>query len=104
MPSAYGRNAALLGQMAREKNLPCYRCGLEFDWHAPVRTRWRFSADHILPKSRGGSDELSNLLPAHIGCNSARGNGTTRGLGSHNGIRRHENAPDARSPHSERWP
>jgi 5-methylcytosine-specific restriction endonuclease McrA len=32
------------------------------------------SADHILPRSLGGSDALENLRPAHRTCNSARGN------------------------------
>jgi 5-methylcytosine-specific restriction endonuclease McrA len=32
------------------------------------------SADHVLPRSRGGSDALENLRPAHRACNSARGN------------------------------
>lgn len=32
------------------------------------------SADHILPRSLGGSDDIANLRPAHARCNSARGN------------------------------
>jgi 5-methylcytosine-specific restriction endonuclease McrA len=39
------------------------------------------SADHLLPRSMGGSDALENLRPAHRVCNSARGNrigGTSR--------------------------
>jgi len=31
------------------------------------------SADHLQPRSKGGRDSLSNLRPAHQGCNSARG-------------------------------
>jgi 5-methylcytosine-specific restriction endonuclease McrA len=30
--------------------------------------------DHRVPRSKGGGWELGNLLPAHHGCNSARGN------------------------------
>lgn len=30
------------------------------------------TADHIVPKSQGGGDELSNLLPACHQCNSTR--------------------------------
>ncbi len=31
------------------------------------------SMDHVVPRSMGGSWDLSNLRPAHFGCNSARG-------------------------------
>lgn len=32
------------------------------------------TADHVLPRSRGGSDAIENLRPAHTSCNSSRGN------------------------------
>lgn len=31
------------------------------------------SADHLVPRARGGSDDLANMRPAHRVCNSARG-------------------------------
>lgn len=31
------------------------------------------SADHIVPRSHGGSDDLANLRPSHRLCNSRRG-------------------------------
>lgn len=31
------------------------------------------SADHIIPRSRGGADTLANLRPAHLRCNKQRG-------------------------------
>lgn len=31
------------------------------------------SADHLIPRSRGGLDLLENLRPAHRSCNYARG-------------------------------
>lgn len=34
------------------------------------------TADHITPRSRGGSHSLANLRPAHGSCNSARGDQT----------------------------
>ena len=30
------------------------------------------TADHIVPRSHGGTDALDNLRPAHSSCNSAR--------------------------------
>lgn len=32
------------------------------------------SADHLTPRSLGGSDQIENLRPAHKLCNSQRGN------------------------------
>lgn len=32
------------------------------------------SLDHIIPKSKGGSNHSTNLVTAHISCNSARKN------------------------------
>lgn len=31
------------------------------------------TADHVQPRSKGGLDTLTNLRPAHHGCNSLRG-------------------------------
>ena len=36
------------------------------------RNSW--SVDHIIPVSRGGRNIISNMWPAHKGCNNARGN------------------------------
>lgn len=38
---------------------------------------WRPALDHILPKSRGGSDDPANLRLAHWWCNSALNDGRT---------------------------
>ena len=32
------------------------------------------SADHVIPRSRGGTDDIENLRPAHLRCNISRGN------------------------------
>ncbi|NDE02585.1 MAG: HNH endonuclease [Gammaproteobacteria bacterium] len=32
------------------------------------------SIDHVIPRSRGGSDDLANLRLTHWGCNRKRGN------------------------------
>ena len=34
------------------------------------------TADHLEPRSQGGTDELENLRPAHRSCNSTRGTRT----------------------------
>jgi 5-methylcytosine-specific restriction endonuclease McrA len=33
----------------------------------------RVSADHIIPVSLGGTDDVSNLAPSHLKCNVKRG-------------------------------
>lgn len=47
----------------------CHICG------QPARHDDPLEADHITPVSRGGSDEFSNLRPAHRSCNRRRGQG-----------------------------
>ncbi|WP_366126460.1 HNH endonuclease [uncultured Mobiluncus sp.] len=33
----------------------------------------RLSLEHLVPRSRGGTDSIENLRPCHLGCNAARG-------------------------------
>lgn len=49
----------------------CHLCGGPFNdpRDPPV-------ADHVVPRSLGGSDELDNLRPAHRSCNGSRGTDT----------------------------
>lgn len=52
----------------------CWLCGLPINltiaWPHPSS----FSVDHVIPRSKGGTDALDNLRPSHLGCNSRRGN------------------------------
>ena len=41
----------------------CHLCGL----------KGATTADHLIPRSKGGPDTIENLRPAHLGCNSSRG-------------------------------
>lgn len=43
---------------------PCWICGKD----------GASTADHLTARSRGGTDALENLRPAHLACNAARGN------------------------------
>ena len=36
------------------------------------------SVDHVLPRSKGGTDDIENLRPAHLRCNLRRGNRAPR--------------------------
>lgn len=58
------------GKVYYKTNGKCSYCGEDLEpfgyWHM----------DHQFPKSRGGSDELDNLMPACKFCNSSKGNKT----------------------------
>lgn len=45
----------------------CWLC------HKPISEK-QFSSDHVTPRSRGGSNKIDNLRPAHKRCNWDRGN------------------------------
>ena len=52
----------------------CWICGNACDYKANPNDNVYPSIDHILPISKGGRDEWSNIRLAHRGCNSKRGN------------------------------
>lgn len=47
------------------KGTDCHLC--------PDRSSPATTADHLIPRSKGGDDSLGNLEPAHAACNYARG-------------------------------
>jgi 5-methylcytosine-specific restriction endonuclease McrA len=64
LPSWSGRYARrLVVETLAVKGTICHLC----------RQPGADSADHLKPRSKGGSDALANLAPAHHGCNVARG-------------------------------
>jgi len=66
----YRKNQAKL----RAKRLPCSWCGKPINYESEnPNANDAFSADHIIPKSKGGGDMLSNLVPMHLGCNKKLG-------------------------------
>lgn len=42
--------------------------------HARVWVKLRATFDHIVPRSKGGSDKPENLQLAHASCNKIKGN------------------------------
>ena len=57
----------------------CHLCSQPIDFEAPRRFNkpgWELGLhiDHIIPISKGGSDTLENVKPAHGRCNVSKGN------------------------------
>ena len=65
--------------MVYDYGTECYLCGKEIDFKAPRQVGddgWElsFHIDHVIPKTFGGSDDISNLRPAHGLCNIRKSN------------------------------
>ena len=52
----------------------CHLCEKKIDLDLPSMNRLGFTFDHVIPVSKGGTNDLQNIRPAHRSCNSARGN------------------------------
>lgn len=52
----------------------CHLCEKKIDLDLPSMNRLGFTFDHVVPVSKGGTNDLQNIRPAHRSCNSARGN------------------------------
>jgi len=63
----------LTGLVISEYGSRCWLCGGHIDLSLSYPDPARISVDHVVARSRGGGDELSNLRPAHLRCNEARG-------------------------------
>ncbi len=52
----------------------CYYCGkrLSFQNHGRVGARGAWHIDHFIPFSRNGADQLRNLVPACVRCNTMK--------------------------------
>jgi 5-methylcytosine-specific restriction endonuclease McrA len=66
------RNAAA---QLRRQHLGCWLCGNPIDYTAPRNHPAAFEVDHVIPKSKGGTDDPTNLRPSHSRCNRRRGAG-----------------------------
>ncbi|MGP9605603.1 HNH endonuclease [Glutamicibacter sp. AOP33-2CA-4] len=49
----------------------CHLCGRVID--PELKGKQGLSLDHVVPRSAGGQNTIENLRPAHLSCNSARG-------------------------------
>lgn len=70
----------------RRNQTPCWLCGEPINWDLPYRDPLTGlvnsdfgTLDHLDPISLGGAPhDPQRSAPAHMGCNSKRGNGTRR--------------------------
>ena len=51
----------------------CHLCNKPVEMHDEHSPTYA-TIDHIVPLSRGGSENLSNIALAHRGCNASKGN------------------------------
>jgi 5-methylcytosine-specific restriction endonuclease McrA len=51
----------------------CHICAGFIDRDLPAGNMMRGSIDHLVPVTKGGRHELANLRPAHVLCNSLKG-------------------------------
>lgn len=51
----------------------CQLCGDPMSREYSSQDPWSPTLDHIVPRSKGGTDDLSNLRASHMWCNSVRG-------------------------------
>lgn len=58
-----------------EDSWTCQICGELTSKVFDSNNLWSPTLDHVIPRSKGGSDDRSNLRTAHLWCNSLRGDG-----------------------------
>lgn len=69
---AQTRTEATPGELARRDGPYCQLCGCDVDLAAVHPDPMRASVDHIVPRSRGGSDDPVNLQLTHLWCNQVK--------------------------------
>jgi hypothetical protein len=71
---ASGPPALSVDQLAARDGYHCHICHQKIDMALTGLAKWGPTIEHILPVSKGGTNEPENLALAHRHCNTARGN------------------------------
>lgn len=61
-------------QVVREYGDTCHICQEQIDMNLPRTNRLGLTVDHVIPLSKGGTDTMDNLRPAHWICNNRKSN------------------------------
>lgn len=64
---------------------PCHLCGEPIDLSLTYPDPQAFTVDHVVPTSRGGTDDYDQLMPAHNRCNRARSDDPVGTVGRNSG-------------------
>jgi len=72
MPRAFA--ADVLERVFERTDGKCHICHRRVAWrnYGALGSRGAWEVDHSVPRALGGTDRLSNLLPAHIRCNRSK--------------------------------
>lgn len=71
-----GRRAQQIRTRMMRQSDVCWICGDRIDVTLHYLDPGAFSVDHVTPRARGGTDDPSNLRPAHRRCNRAKSDNT----------------------------
>lgn len=75
MPENAKRNTAIRNRhraYIRRTKPPCHLCGGDIDYTLTHPAPMSFVVDHIIPLSRGGTDDIDNKAAAHRLCNGRK--------------------------------
>jgi hypothetical protein len=61
-------------ELAARDGTRCHICSRKVDMKLSGQAKWGPTIEHILPVSKGGTNDADNLALAHRHCNTARGN------------------------------
>jgi hypothetical protein len=61
-------------QVVKEHGSTCHICNKEIDLSLPRTSKLGLTLDHVMPLSKGGTDTMDNLRPAHWLCNIRKSN------------------------------
>jgi len=70
----YNQRQNHFGQIAERDDWTCWICKIRIDPDVPSTNRMGATIDHVIPISKGGTNDHENLKLAHWICNVRRGN------------------------------
>jgi hypothetical protein len=71
---ALGPKVLSINEIAERDGCRCHICHRKVDLKLSGQAKWGPTIEHIVPVSRGGTNDHGNLALAHRYCNTARGN------------------------------